>query len=535
MAAAAETLGQRTREFDWELAEEQFLEAGYICAPESEIYGRSLSTVRRFGAFMINKTLLEVIDSPEAAQPKAEFFTSVEEGFGTDTELGGGLEVRDFDRRPIINGRVMAKDNKTPVSTMTAAGLKCAEEKFKKEAAKGDRRFFPQLTRSTWDHKNALNVDKMARGETDYNTIIVVTPFVEEAAAQSGGAYWRKIGYVPRWKRGFVQLYHAAGGNEVISGSLSFDGSNKQRLREIFRKFGKEIPAEEITDNWLKYAITGNFSEEEARGIATAIANEAEDPSYEKNTNTVDVTKEHELIMERAFNESYVHICESLARGCQTDGVRALIYQLADKARDFNERYASALYRMRISGDQFTDDDSVVLHELLVYSTIEMMRALHLEKALQHGTASDYGNACLDPIYLQSADPALFQNMLSGFGATGARNNRVYSACGLEISLGDDGADGNPQSAYGGVDSGKERVAHNGKIRCIKCREYVRKAEVVKRNCWECPRCKHKVDICTGAVLREGESSRSKHVTRKIGATMVGFKKKKPESNSERR
>ncbi len=43
-----------------------------------------------------------------------------------------------------------------------------------------------------------------------------------------------------------------------------------------------------------------------------------------------------------------------------------------------------------------------------------------------------------------------------------------------------------------------------GKIRCIKCREEVQKKEVVKQDCWECPKCKHKVDICNGAILREG-------------------------------
>lgn len=47
-----------------------------------------------------------------------------------------------------------------------------------------------------------------------------------------------------------------------------------------------------------------------------------------------------------------------------------------------------------------------------------------------------------------------------------------------------------------------------GKIRCIKCRKYVNKAEVVKEkeDCWECPKCKHRVNICTGEIENEGES-----------------------------
>jgi hypothetical protein len=183
--------------------------------PESETYGRSLSSVYRLGAFMTRAAANEIIASPEADQARVEFYTSVEEGFGTDMELGGGLEVRDFDRRPVLNGRVMAKDLKTAISDMTEAGLICAVETDKK-----DPHFSPQLVRSEWDHKNALIVDDMAKSETDYNTRIVISPFPEEAAAKSGDEYWRNIGYVPHLRRGFVQLYHVTKGGEVISGSL---------------------------------------------------------------------------------------------------------------------------------------------------------------------------------------------------------------------------------------------------------------------------------------------------------------------------
>jgi len=478
-------------------------EVNYIQSPEDEIYGRSLGSIRRFGAFIVaHASRREIINSPEAAQAKAEFYTSVEEGFGTDMELGGGLEVRDFDERPIVDGRVMAKDNKTAVSAMTEAGLKCANERVKRESAMDDWRFMPQLIRSKWDHENALTVDKMARGETNYNTRIVISPFPEEGAAQSGDAYWRNIGYVPHLRRGFVQLYHATK-DGVVTGSLSFDGSNKGRLKEIFSQFGVEIPEGEITDNWLKYAITNSLSTDEAKALATNIADMAGNPSYKKNTNTVAVTRQYRPLMERAFNESYIHMCESLALGYQTPEARALIFQLADKSQHFNERYASALYKMRTNPDQFTGDDSIVLHELLVYATIEMMRALYLQKTDSHrGPAQN--NARLVAAFLQSANPEIFQSMLSGFGAEGAKNNRIVSACGLEINVGAGENPASPQSAYGG--QAEMRGNNGGMIRCIKCRQYVPKKQVVKKDCWECPACKHKVDICNGKVLREGKT-----------------------------
>jgi hypothetical protein len=53
-----------------------------------------------------------------------------------------------------------------------------------------------------------------------------------------------------------------------------------------------------------------------------------------------------------------------------------------------------------------------------------------------------------------------------------------------------------------------------GKIRCIKCRQFVPKREVVKKTCWECPKCNHKVDICSGKVLREGDAPDPEMVAR---------------------
>jgi hypothetical protein len=423
-----------------------------VRSPEAEIYGRSLSTIHRLGAIMVGKVASEIIHSPEAEQARAEFYTSVEEGFGTDMELGGGLEVRDFALRPVLGGKVMARDFKTAVSDMTEAGLACAEEKVKTETARGDHRFVPQFMRSKWDHKNALLVDEMVRGETDYNTRIVVSPFPEEAAARSGNNYWRDIGYVPHLKRGFVQVYYASEGG-LVSGSLSFDGSDKSRLREIFGRFGVEIPETEITDNWLQYAITDTLSEDDAKALALEIADQAANPQYKKTTNTVDITGEHHKAVDTVFNESYIHACESQARGYQTPGARQLILQLAEKAGSFNSRYAGALYQMQSNEKKFSDDDMVVLHELLVYSTIEMMRALHTRslepKISVQSSFHERGKS--DVEYLHSLDQASFQSILTGFGAEGARNNRTYSACGLSISLGKNDTSGaNPQNEFGG-------------------------------------------------------------------------------------
>jgi len=124
---------------------------------------------------------------------------------------------------------------------------------------------------------------------------------------------------------------------------------------------------------------------------------------------------------------------------------------------------------MRANPNQFTDADSIVLHEVLVYSTIEMIRALHLKKrALQDSfSGKNYKGPHLLADSLQTADSRSFQNMLGGFGAAGARNNNTYSACGNAMSLGDEdtsGSPGSPQSAFGGRDgaSGGSAESANG-------------------------------------------------------------------------
>src|ERR1700679_2974372 len=98
MAGSAELLTKRpTDAYDFDAAEAQFAQdelSDLITEvniderrPEAEIYGRSLSAPYRFGKFVVGKSQTEVIYSPEAEQVKEEFFTSVEEGFGTDKKL----------------------------------------------------------------------------------------------------------------------------------------------------------------------------------------------------------------------------------------------------------------------------------------------------------------------------------------------------------------------------------------------------------------------------------------------------------------
>jgi|GEM_PF-1902685 len=72
-------------------------------------------------------------------------------------------------------------------------------------------------------------------------------------------------------------------------------------------------------------------------------------------------------------------------------------------------------------------------------------------------------------------------------------------------------------------DKKPESDSKTGIIRCIKCRKNVNKKDVVKSDCWECPKCGHKVDICSGETLREGQDSSSDVAPRPKKVTIKPF------------
>jgi len=123
---------------------------------------------------------------------------------------------------------------------------------------------------------------------------------------------------------------------------------------------------------------------------------------------------------------------------------------------------------MRADQTRFTDDDMIVIHELLVYSTIEMMRAL-----LVSGKTELPDDLAVGMRHNRYQVP--IAQILSNFGADGAKHNRIYSACGLAISPGSEDVNGqnNPQNVFGGrAESSLAWAggrAHFGK--CVNCNQ----------------------------------------------------------------
>ncbi len=83
------------------------------------------------------------------------------------------------------------------------------------------------------------------------------------------------------------------------------------------------------------------------------------------------------------------------------------------------------------------------------------------------------------------------------------------------------------------TETSEEIDSKTGTIRCIKCRNYVPKEKVVKKDHWECPRCSHKVDICSGEVVREGTIDEPRREKTNV-ISLFGSKPNKVNTNSLR-
>lgn len=437
--------------------------------PEEEKHGRSLSAVRRLGVASYENPNIDLTACPEADQVKIEFYTSVEEGLGTDKEFGTKMKVNKTLSLKIDQeqGCVLSFDNKTTISQMTENGVICA-----KKEAKKDPRFQFQYKRSLFDDANAHDVDAMVRGEREYNTKIVVTPYPEEAARKVGSSYVGNMGYVPSLKRGFVQLYHVKtqgeelyipitegelilGEDELLAGSYSFEGSDIEHLYEVFQELGVHVPEGVSTDEWLQFALTDNLTAEQAvklaQGVAKMCNQKIAKHSKAEALDTVNMTAKNKTLIDRIFYESYAPIALPTVTGQQTSELKNVIKAYCARSHHFSKEYQDALSNM-MKKDTFDDEDAAVMHELLVYSTIEVLRAIELEQTVE--TQKIMYN--VDPEQLAAISSRQLQEMLGGFGGYGAKNKRTYEACGNGIDPA--GADEflealglkNPQEIFGG-------------------------------------------------------------------------------------
>lgn len=381
-------------------------------------------------------------------QAKGEFDSCVYEGLSSDSELGPQLEVTKFIKFEVQDGFVMSRDGKTRVTDLIKNGHATSSEK-----AQIDSRYENQATRDWNDLINAREVDKMARGETDYNTRMVVSLLPKEAIERDGKDFWQDIGYIPDKETAYIQIYHASDDGEVLTGSLSVDGSDIEKWTELFAENGVTIPEGETTDNWLKYAITGSMTSSEAKSFAMNMRKKYKDSQDLEADNTADLLADNSEVANMVFEEAYVPISKSLENKEQTEKTKSLISSYLNNSDYIKPEVRQHLIRLA-NTDKFTDRDARLMHQMVVYSTIEMLRSLVAKP--ENNDLIDYQiQAVIDQDELMHMQQEMINSVVAGFAARGLKAGRSYSSCGGAIKLAEqiqemiEGTD-SIQEAYGG-------------------------------------------------------------------------------------
>ena len=168
--------------------------------------------------------------------------------------------------------------------------------------------------------------------------------------------------------------------------------------------------------------------------------------------------------------------------------VNSIVNQLIAEAADIESPIDAVKRVNELSGQ------ALVRHAIKVDKTIDPMvfgeiSAVHINEAREHASHGHYE--------LARAAENLAQNTQKSSSCASALEKANSSNSIASNAIGAAGSTGTEKDESG--------LAASSNIRCINCRKNVKKAEVVKKDCWECPSCQHKVDICTGKVLVAGK------------------------------
>ena len=168
--------------------------------------------------------------------------------------------------------------------------------------------------------------------------------------------------------------------------------------------------------------------------------------------------------------------------------VNSIVNQLIVEAADIQSPIDAVKRVNELSGQ------TLVRHAIKVDKTIDPMvfgeiSAVHINEAREYAAHGHHELARDAENLAQNTQKS--SSCASALEKANSSNSIASNTIGGEGSL--------------GTEKDEAGLAASSNIRCINCRKNVKKAEVVKKDCWECPSCQHKVDICTGKVLVAGK------------------------------
>lgn len=468
--------------------------------PLAEEYAHSLWAIRNFGKFVVEQTL----QSPEGQSTQEltyqDFQTALGEMLKTDVEFRGFLDINNKRKHEILDNKVCAEDG-TPLEDLIGNGIATA-----KAAAKRESGLQFQVVRDGCDGELIGEVERLRPGEA-----LVGLSMDPKKAFREQPKICKKLGY--REGLAYAQWFVRVDENTLVAGSYSIDKSDETIWRNLLAEYDLQIPEDESSDTWLKHTIKLQASAEQTESFTENLRAEY----YQR----IGVTEPRSSVS--AYVEAYDPLVRQFFDAYYPAVARALY---TGENNEFLQSFASALLRtdtsrykpedvsqlMRIANSKkFDGEGAKLIDSLIRYAVVEELRK-GLKQALDTRRpgytapliTSDFQVPAFQELSQQHMNKLLVQNV-----EIGVRAGRSYGGCPGQIEFDNLTKSFNPQEAFGGRGGGRKKAreaneAITGIIRCIKCRKFVPKKEVVKKDCWECPKCTHKVDICSGKVEREG-------------------------------
>lgn len=330
---------------------------------ESEEYARSTRALRLLGAAALSGVNVEAATN----QLQQEYESSIAEMIKSDEEFGNRLEITRPDAFSVVDGTVLAYDEETSIIKLVEDGARKSQD-----ASMIDTRMETQHNRDMADLRNALLVNEMVSDNSKPNTRIVVSLEPIEAMDRDGAQYWENLNYTKGLA--FIQVYHRQEDGNLATWTLSVDKSDKNTWRKVMANHNVIIPEEEVTDNWLDYALEIDVDDSDlekvSRGLREEYYSNIPDSLHRDSINKH--LEDNQEFVDQIFEQLYAPLAESLVDGNNTE----VFQDFAREAQNIVTLKPSIRQRLfKISNSQKLElEDVKILEELVRYSVAEELR-----------------------------------------------------------------------------------------------------------------------------------------------------------------
>lgn len=449
----------------------------------TEVYGKSLGVMRAAGrvAFRAMRMGIEFIKTPEVKRLRDEFDTSIGEMLKTAPGIGEFITIERDDSHNVRDGLILTEDKK-PVQDLIENGAKCSYELSKTEA--------PYAIQSKRDYADLKllkeSVQPMWQGAS-YNTVVAVSAWPEDGVLRHGRAFWKSRGYNDKHECAMLQMYHKVDDSTVQTRVLSIDSSNVERLADMLRSRGGEVPEDVSATDLITHALKLKMTYQEACTFMDDFVAQAEAKAglLPKVTTTKKIMAEQSALTDRAFETMYLPTAVSLDQGQKSPELQVFINAIQPATKNMDQSSRAAIQRLAQRQD-FVDEDVRTMHGAVLYSVAVVMRQAIVNKLeLRHSTDAPTAVDLQPQIHIPLHSADFLEQMGGGF-SNGVAQGIVVGGCGAEFGY---GRVSNEQDVFGGKHNKGDSDSDSMGSLTFSCTRGHRNRRPRNGFLMECPKC----------------------------------------------